>query len=73
MEDFNIKGEDACNHINHKLTIVPYGNRLVIECNTCFEEVAAIKSTNPVQEQLPLFQAQSGLCNMDEGCTSCGS
>lgn len=73
MNNPNFTHDALGKHVSHRLTVVQYGLKNVLECTTCGDELYEITS-DKLQNTLPItFPEPSGSCNMDEGCTSCGS
>lgn len=73
MENFNIPYEDMHKHIHHNLTVTPNGKHLVLECQTCYDDVAKVEDENLIKLAIPAPVESSGSCSMDGDCLACGS
>ena len=69
----NFTHEALTKHSSHRITVVVYGLKSVLECMTCGEELYEAISTD-VERTLPIpFPATPKSCDYEEGCENCGS
>jgi len=65
--------EALTRHSSHRITVVVYGLKAVLECMTCGEELYEAVTTE-VERTMPIpFPAASKSCDAQEGCENCGS
>jgi len=69
----NFTYEALTRHSSHRITVVVYGLKSVLECMTCGQELYEAVS-DKVESTIPIpFAVVPKACDNEEGCENCGS